>query len=688
MSDNRRLLDLVLPIGIIACLMVILVPLPPGILDVLLAANITIAVIVLLTTIQIKTPLEFGIFPTLLLATVLGRVVLNIATTRLILGRGATDNAAAAGGVIQSFGEFVAGNQIAVGIVIFSIIVIVQFIVITKGATRISEVAARFTLDGMPGRQMAIDADLNAGVIDAKEAGRRRAALQEQSDFYGAMDGASKFVRGDAIAGIIITLINIVGGLVIGLSAGMSVGQAAETFTKLTIGDGLVTQIPGLLISLAAGILISRSTRETNLPGEFVSQLFSRPQVLLIAGTFLLLLIFTQLPAVPLLTVGGACIAIALLTPKPEPESPEPVIDHTAIERKKEQQINRFLAVDPIEIELGVNLIGLCNGGALLTKITSARESLAAELGIVLPKVRVRDNLQLQANQFQIRINQLPVCQGAIQLDRTLLVKKTPAAADPGGVPGDWHSGHGAFWVQDDSVAVKAREYLRLTPSDVIVETLKHQSRSRAPEILTRQSTAYLIEQLRESNPATVDELIPDVMRTGQIQQVLQRLLLEGVSIRPLNTILEALADHQSLTHDPVALTEAVRGRLSPWITASLQSPEGNIKVIELEPELMAWLESRVTTREGHRYLQMEIADQQRLRSEVERVLTQHNNRQSTLSVPVAMIVSKPLRAAFCTAPGTTFPGVSIVTGTEMSRDAKIETIAILRFDDVHYAAA
>jgi len=254
-----RFLDLVLPVGIIACLMVILVPLPPGVLDVLLAANITVAVIVLLTTIQVKTPLEFGIFPTLLLATVLGRVVLNIATTRLILSRGATDNAAAAGGVIQSFGEFVAGNQIAVGVVIFAIIVIVQFLVITKGATRISEVAARFTLDGMPGRQMAIDADLNAGIIDAAEAGRRRGELQEQADFYGAMDGASKFVRGDAIAGILITLVNIVGGLAIGLSAGMSLGEAAETFTKLTIGDGLVTQIPGLLISLAAVILFNKT---------------------------------------------------------------------------------------------------------------------------------------------------------------------------------------------------------------------------------------------------------------------------------------------------------------------------------------------------------------------------------------------------------------------------------------------
>jgi flagellar biosynthesis protein FlhA len=682
----NRFVDLVLPVGIIAGLMVILVPLPPGVLDVLLAANITIAVIVLLTTIQVKTPLEFGIFPTLLLATVLGRVVLNIATTRLILSRGATDNAAAAGGVIQSFGEFVAGNQVAVGIVIFAIIVIVQFIVITKGATRISEVAARFTLDGMPGRQMAIDADLNAGTIDAAEASRRRVALQEQSDFYGAMDGASKFVRGDAIAGILITLVNIAGGLAIGLSGGMGVSEATETFTKLTIGDGLATQIPGLLISLAAGILISRSTREMNLPGEFVSQLFSRPQVLLIAGVFLILLVFTQLPALPLLAVGGGCIAIALLTPAPQALEATPPDDAAEREKQKEQKIQRQLSVDPVEIELGVNLIGLASGGGLLSRITAARESLAAELGLVLPKVRVRDNLQLPANRFQIRINQLPVCQAAIEADRTLLVKKTPAAADPDGVAGSWHSGFGAFWVEDDSVATRAREYLRLSPADVIVETLKYQSRRHASGILTRQSTAWLIEQLRESSPATVDELIPGVMRIGQVQQVLQRLLCEGVSIRPLNRILEALADHASASasSDPVQLTEAVRTRLAPWITASLQTADGKVCVVDLEPELAAWLESRNTARQGVRTLQLDEGELCRLKARLGSIL--RSLRDPT--VAVAVRVSSGLRPALAAALDPVSEGFSVVTASEISPAAKIETIAILGFTDVVYAAA
>ncbi|MGI9515786.1 MAG: FHIPEP family type III secretion protein [Pirellulaceae bacterium] len=685
MSESKRWYELVLPLGIIACLLVILVPLPPAVIDVLLAANITIAVIVLLTTIQVRTPLEFGIFPTLLLATTLSRVVLNIATTRLILSRGAEDQAAAAGGVIQSFGEFVAGNQIAVGIVIFSIIVVVQFVIITKGATRISEVAARFTLDGMPGRQMAIDADLNAGTIDAAEAKRRREDLQEQSDFYGAMDGASKFVRGDAIAGIIITAINIAGGLAIGLAAGMSAGQAAETFTKLTIGDGLVTQIPGLLISLAAGILITRSTRSSNLPGEFVGQLFSRPQVLLIAGIFVIVLIFTQLPAIPLLIVGGGCIAIALLLPDEQDEmDADPGLAGESADEQKEQQIKGCLAVDPIEIELGVNLIGLASGGQLLGKITRARESLAAELGIVLPKVRVRDNLQLQANQFQVRLNRLAVCQSTVNPDRTLLVRKTPAAADPGGVAGQWHSGFGASWVEDDSVAVKAREYLRLSPADAVVETLKHQSRLHAAEILTRQSTAYLIEQLRESCPAAVDELIPDVMRVGQVQQVLQRLLTEGVSIRPLNTILEALADAHSETRDVAGLTEAVRCRLSPWITASLTGDDGSLRAIQLDKSLQSWLERQLISQDRFPAAGLDAAARGRLVDAIKRALP------SATGLPhqATVIVNPRLRPALREELASHFPRLAITSSAEISRNAKIETIAILRLGDVHYAAA
>ena len=311
--------DLILPLGFIASVLVIMVPMPPALMDVLLAINISVAVIMLLTTIYVRTPLEFSIFPSLLLATTLGRLVLNVATTRLILTRAQTHGLLAAGEVVRTFGEFVAGDRVVVGLIIFTIIVVIQFVVITKGATRISEVAARFALDGMPGRQMAIDADLNAGVIDEREAQRRRLDISRQADFFGAMDGASKFVRGDAIAGIIITLVNIVGGLFIGvIESGMSISAAAEIFTKLTIGDGLVSQVPAFLISLAAGLLVTRSSNDSSLPAEFMSQLFSRPQALAVTAGFLLMLVFTSLPKAPLVAIGGGCGGLAVSIPQAE----------------------------------------------------------------------------------------------------------------------------------------------------------------------------------------------------------------------------------------------------------------------------------------------------------------------------------------------------------------------------------
>ncbi len=689
MTGSRRWLELALPLGVIACLMVILVPLPPALLDVLLAANITVAVIVLLTTIQVKTPLEFSIFPTLLLATTLSRLVLNIATTRLILSRGAIDQHSAAGGVIQSFGEFVAGNQITVGVVIFAIIVVVQFVVITKGATRISEVAARFTLDGMPGRQMAIDADLNAGTIDGATAARRREQLQEQADFYGAMDGASKYVRGDAIAGILITVINLVGGLAMGLAGGMSLTQAVDVFTRLTIGDGLVSQVPGLLISLAAGILISRSTRATNLSSDFVSQLFSRPQVLLVSGAFLFALVFTRLPAIPLLVVGGACTFIAWQIsvgrnesrPRVVPSGPEHAKSGSA-----EPDFSRFLSIDPVEIELGVQLISLARGGALLERITRARQTMADELGVVLPKVRVRDNLEMGPNEFQVRINQLPVIVGEVHLDRVLLVSRTQAAGSPGGIEALWHTGFGAWWVPCDSAATREREFLRLEPADVIVETLKQQTRLRAADILTRQSTAFLIDQLRESNPATVDELIPDVLRIGQVQQVLQMLLREGVSIKPLNTILEAVADqvNPGKTASTETLVDAARRRLAPWITGALRDPAGTVNVVELDRDLQLWLGGRAVVEEGRRRISIEATMLERMRQSLWSILQDQFNP----TVPVGLIVPPPLRAVLHEALEMPHSRLRVIAADELARDARIETIAILELEEVQYVAA
>ncbi|HRX78130.1 MAG TPA: FHIPEP family type III secretion protein, partial [Pirellulaceae bacterium] len=423
--------DLILPVGIIASVLVILVPLPPGILDLLLAVNITVAVIVLLTTVYVKTPLEFSIFPSLLLATTLARLVLNVASTRLILTRAASDDMSAAGGVIKSFGEFVAGNDIVVGLIIFVIIIVIQFVVITKGATRISEVAARFALDGMPGRQMAIDADLNAGVIDEHEAQARRNEITQQADFYGAMDGASKFVRGDAVAGILITLINVIGGLIIGVAEyGMTFTDAGKLFTQLTIGDGLVSQVPALLVSLAAALLVTRSTQKINLPVQFLEQLFSRPQALAVAASFLGVLIFTGLPKLPLMVIAGSCVMLALQLRRKEDAkaAKEVATKHAAKEKAntKEERIEDYLAIDPMEMEIGVGLIRLADpsrGGDLLPRITGVRQAVASEIGIVLPKVRIRDNMRLDERTYRVKIANNTVAEGVVHPDRLLAME-------------------------------------------------------------------------------------------------------------------------------------------------------------------------------------------------------------------------------------------------------------------------
>ena len=418
-----RIQDLILPIGMIASVLVIMVPVPAELMDLLLAANITIAVVMLLTTLYVRTPLEFSIFPSLLLVTTLFRLVLNVATTRLILTRAAIDGDQAAGGVVLTFGRFVTGaatgseSNIVVGLIIFSIIVLIQFIVITKGATRISEVAARFTLDGMPGRQMAIDADMNAGVINEREAQRRRQEITQQADFFGAMDGASKFVRGDAIAGLLIIAINIVGGLFIGIvQSDMRLSQAVSLFTTLTIGDGLVTQVPAFLISLAAGMLVTRSSQGSNLPKEFLQQLFSRPQALAIAGGFLAILIFTSLPRIPLLLLGAACVGMAVTLSRRENKAKAVVAAKERVEAAKTaQRVEDYLTIDPMELELGVGLIRLADrkrGGDLLDRIQRVRQGLAADVGVILPKVRVRDNMRLEQNQYRIKMADTAVFPG------------------------------------------------------------------------------------------------------------------------------------------------------------------------------------------------------------------------------------------------------------------------------------
>ena len=596
--------------------MVIFVPLPAAMMDVFLAANISAAVVILLTTVYVKSPLELSIFPSLLLGTTLARLALNVGTTRLILTRGAIDGESAAGGVIQGFSQFVTGDSLAVGLVIFLIIVVIQFVVITKGASRISEVTARFALDGLPGRQMAIDADLNAGTIDKQQAQRLRADTVAHADFYGAMDGASKFVRGDAIAGLLITLINIVGGLVIGLSSSMSIGEAAQTFTKLTIGDGLVSQLPALLIALAAGLLVTRSTQKTDLPRESLNQVFARPIVLVITSVFLGLMVLTELPKIPLLIIAVSCLAGAYLifqndekeklkvTSAPENTAPKPA----------EVTLEKLLNNDLLEVELGVGLIRLADsrqGGSLLGLITQVRKNLAAEMGVILPKIRIRDNLKLAPNQFRILVQGNVVERGEIQPSCCLAIDSGQAveALADGVVKGlaDEHlTSSPAFWIDPTAwEAAQTAGYDVITPTDLLATQLKLTAIDNASQLLTRDATKQLIDEAQKTAPAIVEELIPDVMTLAQVQQVLKNLVSEGISIRPLNLILETLGDNASVTSNRWDLTEKVRIRLARHISSGLVGESGErIPVFTISQDLedriaCAWERDRDEIRLG-----------------------------------------------------------------------------------------
>jgi flagellar biosynthesis protein FlhA len=676
--------DLVLPLLLIASVLVILVPLPAHAIDVLLAANIAISVIVLLTTVYVRTPLEFSIFPSLLLATTLARLVLNVASTRLILTRAGEDGMLAAGGVIKAFGEFVAGDQLVVGLIIFVIIVVIQFVVITKGATRISEVAARFALDGMPGRQMAIDADLNAGIIDEKEAQRRREEITQQADFFGAMDGASKFVRGDAIAGIVITLINILGGFVIGVAQeGMSFAEAAKVFTMLSIGDGLVTQVPAFLISLAAGLLVTRSTQKTDLPAQFISQLFSNPRALAVAAGFLGILVLTNLPKLPLLALGAGFSSLALIISRRNKEAQlqEAVRVKAAAEaeKKQEERIEDYLAIDPMEIEIGAALVKLASpkyGGDLLPRITAVRQSVAAETGIILPKVRIRDNIRLGETQYRIKIASNVVAQGEVLPGKLLALDSGMTTDKIGGIETrDPAFGQPAEWIdQGQQERAQMLGYTSVEPTAVLATHLQEIVRRHADELLTRDATKHLIDELKKGAPAVVDELIPNPMKVSDVQQVLQMLLREEVPIRQLGLILETLGDMAAKTKDPVFLTEYVRHRLARTISSRYRDGEGRIHVLTLDPALEDRLATGIEHTERGLFIRTPPQTIERLCDQVSRELPQLTRGGRK---PV-MLVSPQIRAGLRQMTSANLPRLAVLSYSEITRDTKVEIVGIV----------
>lgn len=663
-------MHLMLPIGVIACIVVLLVPLPSAVLDILLSANIALAVIMLLTAMQIKTPLEFSVFPTLLLATTLSRLVLNVASTRLILTQAESLGIDAAGDVVRTFAEFVTGDRLVVGVIMFVILIVIQFVVITQGSTRISEVAARFALDGLPGKQMAVDSDLAAGVINDTEARRRRDEIAQQSDFYAAMDGASKFVRGDAIAGLVITGINIGGGLFVGLfEAGMSLPTALEVFTRLTIGDGLVSQVPALLISLAAGILVTRSGRSIDLSQSVARQLFFRPEVLAVTAAFLLLMILTSLPKIPLLLLGGGCLGLAFVVARQRPESADADAKETTpvAAAPAEPRLEDLLQVDPLELEIGVALIRLADpqrGGDLLARIQHVRHSVAAELGIILPKVRIRDNVRLERGVYRIKLADSLVAEGEIQIGRLLAIDWGAASGSlPGPEVCEPAYGLPAWWIEPTARESAERQGFNVVEATSVIAThLTQVIRRHADELLSREATRHLLEGLKRQSPAVVDELVPGLLKVGDVQRVLQLLLKEGVPIRNLAAILEALGDHAHDTHIAEELVEHVRAKQSRLLSGRYRDPSKRLYVATVD----AGWEERLAAGALSPQARDRFADL--VASEVEKL--------SAAGRPRVLLVSPPVRSRVKDITSSRVPDLIVLSHAEITSDTRIETLA------------
>ena len=582
-----RQTDILLAVGIIGIVGMLIIPLPTVLLDLLLTVNIATAVVVLLVAIYTDDPMKFSVFPSLLLITTLFRLALNVSTSRLILLHGE------AGSVVHSFGNFVVGGNLVVGLVIFLILVVIQFVVITNGAGRVAEVAARFTLDAMPGKQMAIDADLNAGLIDETQARERRKAIASEADFYGAMDGASKFVKGDAIAGIVIILVNIVGGLAIGvLQQGVGPAEALQTYARLTVGDGLVSQLPALLVSTAAGIVVTRSAGSNNLGLQMFAQLTNQSRPLYVAGGMLAAFaMLPGLPKLPFFAVAGIAIASGyFITQQRERQeaadrTPLPSTGDKEPEQLGPQQVIQMMAVDPLEVEVGYGLIPIVDeqaGGGLLRRITMIRRQIALDLGLVLPTVRVRDNLQHAPTTYVVKLRGVEVARGTLMPGQFLAMDPGTAEGDvPGTETQEPAFGLPARWI---APAQKERaELLGYTVVDaesVLATHLTELVKRFAPDLLSRQDTQNLLENMRTDYPALVEDLVPANLTVGEVQEVLQNLLAERVSIRDMVTICETLATQARVTRDVDLLTEYARASLSRQISRQYAGDDGVLNVI------------------------------------------------------------------------------------------------------------
>ena len=674
--------DVIMAIAIVGILVIMVIPIPTFLMDGLLSFNITVSVIILLVAMYTLKPLEFSVFPSLLLIATLFRLSLNVAATRLILlyGNEGTD---AAGQVIRAFGSFVVGGNYVVGMVVFLILVIINFVVITKGATRIAEVAARFTLDAMPGKQMSIDADLNAGLITDVEARTRRADIAREADFYGAMDGASKFVRGDAIACIVITLVNIIGGLIIGvLQKGMPISDAAQNYTLLTIGDGLVSQIPALIVSTGAGILVTRAASEAQLGNEIMNQLTEHPRAIAIASAVLIFLgLVPGLPTFPFVMLGSLAGGLAYMTFK----SKRAILvkrgeEKKAVEKARGvEKVETLLPLDILELEVGYGLIPLVDaeqGGELLERIKSIRRQLALEMGVIIPPVHIRDNMQLKPNQYAIIIKGVEVSGGELMPGYYLAMNPGDAKAEIEGIRTKEPAfGIPALWIgEQDKEKAQIAGYTVVDLSTVVATHLSEVLKTHSHELLGRQEVQALLDTLAAERPKVVEELLPNLLSVGGVQKVLQNLLREQVSIRDLLTIVETLADYAPITKNTDILTEYVRQRLARTIDKQYATAEGEMAVVTLDSEIEELISNAVQHTEHESYISLEPAKAQRILTQINKAL----ERFTSMNYQPIVLCSPGIRPHLKKLTERFLPTLVVLSHNEIDKRYRLKSLGVI----------
>lgn len=671
--------DIFVAAYILTAFVMLIVPLPTWLLDVLLAFDMSLAFTIMFACMLSKEVLDMAFFPTILLFTTIFRIALNVSSTRLILSQGY------AGNVVQTFGEFVGGGDLVIGTIVFLILILVQFMVINKGSERVAEVTARFTLDAMPGKQMAIDADLNTGAIDDAEAKRRRDKIQEESSFFGNMDGAVKYVKGDATAGLMITAVNIIGGILMGvLRMDMSISEALNKYAILTIGDGLVSQIPSLLISLSTGILVTKGSKEADFGNALISELFGIPKVLYIVGAVMILMgVITPLNTVLFVLLGVAfLIAAAMMQREIRSAQIEEAVDteeREAEEIRQPENVNSLLSVDPIELEFGYGIIPLADvnqGGDLLDRVVMIRRQIALELGTVVPIIRLRDNIQLNPNQYIIKIKGIQVSEGEILFDHYMAMNPGFVQEEITGIPTFEPSFHlPAIWITEGQrERAESLGYTVVDPPSIIATHLTEVIRHHIAELLTRQDVQNLVNNLKESNPSVVEELVPKLLGLGEVQKVLQNLLREGVSIRDLLTVFETLADYATTTRDTDILTEYVRQSLKRAISSKYFPANETTSVVTLDPKVEQEIMNSVKQTEQGSYLNL---NPERTKAIMDSVGAEISKLENLGKNPI-IITSPIVRIYFKKLTEDYFKDLIVVSYNEVESNVELQSVGMV----------